>query len=214
MTKLILVRHGHTIFNRPGEGERLRAWKDIPLSELGLQEAGGIAERLVAQPVDFIITSDLLRARQTAEAISAATQAPIISTPSLRPWHLGSLAGQRVADVLDMLNQLQRDPDLPAPEGESLNEFFHRFSVHLRALLAIAERSRRCIVAVTHVRNFLAIPVVLSGGPATGVGVKGGPKTASILTIEKRRKKWEASPLVESSAVSRDRAADPVRLIS
>jgi broad specificity phosphatase PhoE len=197
MSKLILVRHGHTGLNQPGKNERLRAWKDIPLDEQGLREAAMIAERLEGESVDFICTSDLQRARQTAQAVSAATGAPVIATESLRPWNLGTLAGKRVSDCLDILSQLQKFPDRKAPDGESLREFFHRYSVHLRALMAIAERSRRCIVIVTHVRNFLAAPLVLAGGDAHRIPVKGGPRTGSVLVMEKRGREWDISALPE-----------------
>ena len=44
MGKLILVRHGHTSLNSPGDDERLRAWLDVPLDEKGLREAAETAE--------------------------------------------------------------------------------------------------------------------------------------------------------------------------
>jgi len=206
MTKLILVRHGHTELNQPGRNERLRAWKNIPLDEQGLREAALIAERLAEEPVDFICTSDLERARQTAQVVSAATDAPVIATEALRPWNLGTLAGRKVSECLDILNQLQEFPERKAPSGESLEEFFHRYSVHLRALMAIAERTRRCIVVVTHVRNFLAAPLVLTGGEARKIPVKGGPRTGSVLVMEKRGRKWEISSMphpVETTVADR-----------
>jgi broad specificity phosphatase PhoE len=190
MAKLVVVRHGHTVFNRAGEGERLRAWLDIPLSDQGLREAAEVAAQLSAQPVEFILTSDLHRARQTADMIRAKTDAPLIPTGSLRPWNLGSLAGERVADILATLNRLQAEPDRRAPGGESLNEFFRRYSAHLQDLMIIASRSRGNVVAVTHMRNFLATPVVLSGGLAGSMPVKGGPETGAVIILDERRGKW------------------------
>jgi len=190
MAKLIVVRHGHTVFNRAGEGERLRAWLDIPLSDQGLREAAEVATHLSAQPVEFILTSDLHRARQTADLIRAKTDVPWIPTGSLRPWNLGSLAGERVADILATLNRLQAEPDRRAPAGESLNEFFRRYSAHLQDLMDIAARARGNVVAVTHMRNFLATPVILSGGDASSMPVKGGPETGAIIILEERRGKW------------------------
>ena len=46
MGKLILVRHGRTPLNAPGNDERLRGWLDIPLDEHGLEEAEEAGERL------------------------------------------------------------------------------------------------------------------------------------------------------------------------
>lgn len=190
MAKLIVVRHGHTVFNRAGEGERLRAWLDIPLSEQGLGEAAEVAVQLSGQPVEFILTSDLHRARQTAELIRAKTNAPLIPTGALRPWNLGSLAGERVADILATLNRLQSEPDRRAPGGESLNEFFRRYSAHLRDLMIIAARVPGNIIAVTHMRNFLATPVVLARGDASSMPVKGGPGTGAMIILDNRGGEW------------------------
>jgi 2,3-bisphosphoglycerate-dependent phosphoglycerate mutase len=77
MGKLILVRHGHTALNVPGKDERLRGWLDLPLDNQGLQEAADLAKRLADYPVEVIYSSDLRRARQTAELLRRRhTQAP------------------------------------------------------------------------------------------------------------------------------------------
>lgn len=46
MGKLILVRHGHTPLNSPGEDERLRSWLNVPLDQKGLEEAARTADML------------------------------------------------------------------------------------------------------------------------------------------------------------------------
>ena len=105
MGKLILVRHGHTCLNVPGRDERLRGWLDIPLDDQGLQEAADTAERLADHPVEAIYSSDLRRARQTAEVLRRRTGAPRVATSKdLRPWNLGVFCGQRVYDILPFLN--------------------------------------------------------------------------------------------------------------
>jgi probable phosphoglycerate mutase len=119
MGKLILVRHGKTVLNSLDSEERLRGWMDVPLDEQGLREAEETAQRLAQHPVEHIYSSDLYRARQTAEAAVRMTLAPVEHTSDLRPWNLGTLAGQRVKDILPILKQLELDPELPAPGGES-----------------------------------------------------------------------------------------------
>ena len=61
MGKLILVRHGHTALNKPGEDERLRAWLDVPLDETGMREVVDTAEKLHGYPIEAIYCSDLKR---------------------------------------------------------------------------------------------------------------------------------------------------------
>ena len=58
MGKLILIRHGHTALNGPGEDERLRGWLDVPLDQQGLDEARGIAIGISRHPVEAIYCSD------------------------------------------------------------------------------------------------------------------------------------------------------------
>jgi 2,3-bisphosphoglycerate-dependent phosphoglycerate mutase len=190
MGKLILVRHGKTVLNSLDSEERLRGWMDVALDEQGLQEAEETAQRLAQYPVAHIFSSDLYRAQQTAEAVVRTTLAPIVHTPGLRPWNLGILAGQRVKDILPILQRLELDPALPAPGGESFLDFCDRYSRKLEELLDIAARTKDCIVAVTHVRNLLAAPTLLRGGDRAHIPVSGGPKTGSLVWVEKKGKEW------------------------
>jgi 2,3-bisphosphoglycerate-dependent phosphoglycerate mutase len=190
MGKLILVRHGKTVLNSLDSAERLRGWMDVPLDEQGLREAKETAQRLAQYPVAHIYSSDLYRARQTADAVVKATLAPIAHTSDLRPWNVGTLAGQRVKDILPILQQLELDPSLPAPEGESFLQFCDRYLRKLEELLDIANHSETCIVAVTHVRNLLAAPTLLHGGNRSRIPVSGGPKTGSLVWVEKNGEGW------------------------
>ena len=61
---LILVRHAHATFGEPDE---LR-----PLSDRGREEARALGERLAAERPDAVVSSPLLRARETAAAIAKA----------------------------------------------------------------------------------------------------------------------------------------------
>jgi 2,3-bisphosphoglycerate-dependent phosphoglycerate mutase len=190
MGKLILVRHGKTVLNSLDDEERLRGWMDIPLDEQGLREAQETAHRVAQHPVEQIYCSDLYRAKQTADAVIRATEAPVAYTSDLRPWNLGELTGQRVKDILPTLLQLEIDLDMPAPGGESFQTFYTRYSRKLFELLDVAARCSTCIVAVTHHRNLLAAPTILQGGDKTRIPVRGGPKTGSLLWIEPKGKGW------------------------
>jgi broad specificity phosphatase PhoE len=192
MGKLILVRHGHTCLNVPGKDERLRGWLDIPLDDQGLREAAETAALLTDHPVEAIYSSDLRRARQTAEVLRRRTQAPrIIATKELRPWNLGVFAGQRVFDILPFLNLLNHHPDLAAPSGESFYQFYGRYSRRLTELMNLALESPHCIVAVTHVRNLLAAQTVVEQGDPDRVPVRGGPPTGTLVVVEKQNGIWQ-----------------------
>lgn len=190
MGNLILIRHGRTVLNTNDDRERLRGWLDVSLDAQGFREAEITAVRVARHPVVQIYTSDLLRARQTAGAVARTTNAPVVSTHNLRPWNLGSLAGRRVAEVLPILERLERDLASPAPEGESFLSFYERYSRALSELLEIASRTKRNVVVVTHVRNLLATPSIVAGGDKTQVPMKGGPGTASLTWVEQHGKRW------------------------
>jgi 2,3-bisphosphoglycerate-dependent phosphoglycerate mutase len=190
MGKLILVRHGKTVLNSLDDTERLRGWMDIPLDEQGLREAQQTARHVAQHAVQRIYCSDLYRAKQTAEAVVRATQAHIVYTSDLRPWNLGNLTGQRVADILPTLLQLEVDLEMPAPGGESFLAFYTRYSKKLMELLEIAEQSPSCIVAVTHHRNLLAAPTILEDGDKTKIPVRGGARTGDLLWVERTNNRW------------------------
>jgi 2,3-bisphosphoglycerate-dependent phosphoglycerate mutase len=67
MTKIGIIRHGTTAWNKEG---RAQGSSNIPLDEKGLAEAVKLAERLANENWEFIFSSNLLRAKQTAEIIA------------------------------------------------------------------------------------------------------------------------------------------------
>lgn len=191
MGKLILVRHGRTSLNRHGQDERLRGWLDVPLDESGLQEAESLAKEVANHSVEVIYSSDLRRARQTADALRRELKRRVIPTKDLRPWNLGVFCGQRVRELLPFLASLNEFPDIPAPGGESFHQFYGRYSSRLVELLNLAERSEGDVVAVTHVRNLLAAKVIIEHGDRDRVPVSGGPPTGAVITVEKRDGFWQ-----------------------
>ncbi len=191
MGKLILVRHGHTPLNGHGKDERLRAWLDIPLDDQGLREGGEIAEKLAHLDVTSIYSSDLRRARQTAEMIRQTTKSAVITTDELRPWNLGVFGGQLLREIIPFLNLLNERPELPAPSGESFHQFYARYSKRLSEILAQAEASSGYVVAVTHVRNLLAAKTIIEHGDQDRVPVQGGPSTGCFVVVEKVDGMWK-----------------------
>jgi phosphohistidine phosphatase len=75
--RLILVRHAHA---DPGDPDELR-----PLSARGREEARALGERLAAHQPDAVVSSPLLRARETAAAIARAAGAEVLIDERLAP---------------------------------------------------------------------------------------------------------------------------------
>ena len=117
--RLIVVRHGATLHNAEA---RFTGQTDAPLSVYGVIQARAVAERLRTIDCSIVVSSDLLRATQTAEEIIAARPSASLSIdPDLREIALGAWEGLTYAEVRDQqpeaLALWQRDPIHGAPPG-------------------------------------------------------------------------------------------------
>jgi broad specificity phosphatase PhoE len=90
MTEFLLVRHGETDWNVE---RRFQGQADPPLNEAGRTQARALAGQLAGEDLDAIYTSDLARARETAEIVAARTGAPVIALPELREIDVGEWEG-------------------------------------------------------------------------------------------------------------------------
>ena len=95
-TRLIAIRHGETAWNRE---TRIQGQMDIALNETGLAQARAVAGALAGESVDAVYSSDLMRARQTAEAICAVTGAALRLDAGLRERAFGVFEGLTWADI-------------------------------------------------------------------------------------------------------------------
>ncbi|GAX90895.1 histidine phosphatase family protein [Effusibacillus lacus] len=96
MTEICLVRHGETLWNREA---RLQGSKDIPLSEVGIAQARIVADQLSKENWDLIYSSDLLRAKRTAEYIGEKINVPHLLDSGLRERNYGLLEGMTRAEI-------------------------------------------------------------------------------------------------------------------
>ncbi len=116
--RLLLVRHGVTLNNQQG---RYMGQSDIALNDLGEQEALMLAERLAGEPLDVIVTSDLQRARVTAQIIARHHALPIYEDAALREIAMGQWEGFTYAEILArdeaLVKRWRADPTNHAPPG-------------------------------------------------------------------------------------------------
>lgn len=96
MTEIWLVRHGETDWNRE---QRFMGQQDVPLNNEGLRQAAGLAAGLRGRRFDALVSSDLLRAQQTAGALAAALNLPLQLDARLREVMLGEWQGETYAAV-------------------------------------------------------------------------------------------------------------------
>ncbi len=124
LTRLLVIRHGETLWNREG---RIQGHIDIPLSPLGLSQALRLAEALRDEPVDAIYSSDLQRALQTAAAVAQGRPLGVQTLRGLRERHFGAFEGLtweeiHARDPDSATRWKRREPAFPVGGGESLVE--------------------------------------------------------------------------------------------
>ncbi|MCW2777614.1 MAG: Phosphoglycerate mutase [Frankiales bacterium] len=86
----MLLRHGRTAHNAGGV---IQGQTDVPLDDVGRTQAQQAAEVLAAAAPDVVVTSDLARARDTAQAVADRTGAVLRVDPRLRELFLGAWQG-------------------------------------------------------------------------------------------------------------------------
>jgi 2,3-bisphosphoglycerate-dependent phosphoglycerate mutase len=124
MPKLILVRHGQSLWNLE---DRFTGWVDVPLTAKGRDEARFAARKLAATQIDVAYTSSLTRAQKTLEVMldTLGLYVPIIRDQALNERHYGDLQGLNKAQTAEKFGKEQvhiwrRSYDVPPPNGESL----------------------------------------------------------------------------------------------
>src|SRR6218665_561659 len=127
-TRIFAIRHGETAWNRE---TRIQGQLDIPLNDRGLAQARRVAHALAGEPLAAVYTSDLARARQTAEAIAAETGRPLQLDPGLRERAFGRFEGQTWAEIgerwpEDARRWRKREVDFAPGGGETLTVFYAR----------------------------------------------------------------------------------------
>lgn len=96
MTRLLIVRHGETDWNATA---RVQGHHDVPLNDVGRQQAERAAAVLAREPVAAVYASDLARAEETARILAAPHSLPVTVTPNLRERHWGAWQGRTMVEL-------------------------------------------------------------------------------------------------------------------
>ena len=128
--KLILVRHGQSVYN---EENRFTGWKDVDLTQKGIDEAIASASLLKNLKIDTAFTSNLMRAQKTLNLILSKLNLsiPITKNEALNERDYGSLVSQNKFEAAekygkDQVQIWRRSYDIPPPDGESLKMTLER----------------------------------------------------------------------------------------
>lgn len=153
--EIVLIRHAETDL-----AGRFCGHSDPPLNDKGIRQLPALVERLAAWKYDFLYSSDLLRARQTATAIVDNGDAPVQLRKGLREIFFGEWEGlswQEIERRDDKAAKLwiEEYPYRSAPNGEDYRSFTARIKSEADFLFEEA-RGRRLAV-VTHAGVIRAI---------------------------------------------------------
>ena len=138
-TRIFLIRHGETAWNAE---RRLQGHLDIPLNAEGERQAGLLGAALAAEPIDLVVSSDLARAHQTAQAVARARALPVQIDPRLRERAYGGFEGLLYSEIeqrfpAEFAAWQARDVDGVLPQGKHIGESFRHF--YARATGAILD---------------------------------------------------------------------------
>ena len=155
MTRIILARHGQTIWNAGAspEGERFRGRIDLPLNDRGSEQAAALSERLAREPIAAIYASPLKRALATAEPTAERLGLAVQPLEGIIDIDYGEWQEHRHAEIAELYPDLYRQwLDEPhrarIPGGESLDAVRERSMAALHAV--IAKNDRETILLVAH----------------------------------------------------------------
>jgi len=142
--RILFIRHARTQSNVLHLLDT--AYPGPPLDEVGLQQAEDLVAKVAGEPIDVVMTSDILRARQTGEPLAKALGVPVITHPGVREISAGDW--EMDADwskYVDVIVQWPVDPTLSIPNGDNGVSFMTRFDAAIEELC-----DYECAVVVTH----------------------------------------------------------------
>ena len=154
MAKLILVRHGQSLWNLEN---RFTGWTDVPLTEKGMEEARDAGIKLRGISIDVAYTSDLTRAQHTLDIIleTIPLEVPIIRDQALNERHYGDLQGLNKAETAEKFGKEQvhiwrRSYATPPPNGEALKNTAERTLPFFERAIMGDLRQGKDVLVVAH----------------------------------------------------------------
>ena len=188
MTTLLLVRHGETDWNRD---RRIQGSTDIPLNDTGRAQARDAAAALrdTLDLPTFVVSSDLSRARETAEIISGELDLPMPRQyPQLRERSYGIAEGMRIEEYFERWGDWQ---GADVPDAESPEELRERAVAGLTDVVNDVRRTTApaaaSVIVVTHGALIREVIRHASGGTLPLDGERLPNASAHTVLFERER---------------------------
>jgi broad specificity phosphatase PhoE len=139
MDSVLLVRHAESEFSARGLVSGDPTVQGGALTDAGREQARILGRTLAADPVDLAVTSEFLRARETAEIALEGRNVPVLVVPELNDIRFGSYEGGLLTDYREWARRAGPNDDSPGG-GESRADAAARFARGYRTILARPER--------------------------------------------------------------------------
>ncbi len=197
--RVLLWRHGQTDWNIVN---RFQGHSDIPLNDVGRYQVQHAAEILAGMNPTAIISSDLGRARATAQALADLVGLPVTTHENLRETNGGLWEGKtgkenRAEDFENFIRWIDGDDNPAGTTGEKRSE------VAARAVGVIMKelegKTDQLLVVATHGGTARCVLGELLQLPLSHWGVIGGLSNASWSILERNTRQWN---LIEHNAGS------------
>lgn len=146
---IFVVRHGETELNAE---DCFRGKVNVDLDKKGIEQAHTVGKKFSTLEFSDALSSDRRRAVDTMEIIAEHNEDIQYSiTPKLRAWDVGFLSGKpKNEENIKKLQKYIDNPDIPIPEGESLNHFKSRVRPVIRESLRTASLEGKPVLIVGH----------------------------------------------------------------
>jgi len=183
-TTLIFVQHGESEGN---QGGRFNGSLDFPLTEKGRAQAQKTAEYLDKYKIDKAYSSDLLRAKETAQIIATRQNLDLIEDKGLREINGGDFEGQLFDDLHIKFPQefsiwMNDLGNCKCPNGESIGELLSRFN---KTVIEIAKNNKdKTVLIGTHAMPIRVISTIWDKKDITDVREIDYVKNASVTVVD------------------------------
>ena len=197
--RVLLWRHGQTDWNMIN---RFQGHSDIPLNDVGRYQVQHAAEILAGMNPTAIISSDLGRARETAQALAKLVGLPVTTHEGLRETNGGLWEGKtgkenRAEDFQNFIRWIDGEDNPAGTTGERRSEVAARAVAAISE--ALADKTDQLLIVATHGGTARCVLGDLLQLPLSHWGVIGGLSNASWSILQRNPRQWN---LIEHNAGS------------
>lgn len=155
MAKLVLVRHGQSEWNEKGLWQ---GWKDIDLTEKGIEQAKETGRQLKDIHFDYAYTSPLIRAGKTLDEILKVLgqeDLPVTRDHAITEKHYGIYAGKNKWQVKEEVGdeefqKIRRSWDYQTPKGESMKQVYERLIPYYQTEILPKLKMGKNVIVASH----------------------------------------------------------------